>query len=64
MRLPAECRFPHSEREVIARRVGRRVILEPVDEWPDEFLKCLGTLSNAIPRPKQVAITNLKDPFG
>jgi virulence-associated protein VagC len=64
VRLPAECRFPRGEREVVVRRVGRRVILESVDEWPDQFLKCLGTLSGEIPRPKQVPITKLRDPFG
>ena len=64
MRLPAECRFPPGQLEVAVRRVGRRVVLEPVEEWPDRFLKCLGTLSEEIPRPKQVPIAKLKDPFG
>lgn len=64
VRLPAECRFPPGQLEVAVRRVGRRVVLEPVEEWPDRFLKCLGTLSEEIPRPKQVPIAKLKDPFG
>jgi antitoxin VapB len=63
VRLPRECRFPEGESEVVVRRVGRRVVLEPVDEWPDEFLKSLGSLSGEIPRPKPVAITKLRDPF-
>lgn len=63
VRLPRECRFPKGESEVVARRVGRRVILEPIDGWPDEFLKSLGSLSGDIPRPKRVAITKLRDPF-
>jgi antitoxin VapB len=62
VRLPRECRF-EGESEVVVRRVGRRVILEPVDEWPDEFLKALGSLSADIPRPKRVPITKLRDPF-
>ena len=64
VRLPRECRFPDGESEVLVRRIGRRVILEPVDEWPDEFLKALGSLSAEIPRPKRVPIAKLRDPFG
>jgi antitoxin VapB len=63
VRLPRDCRFPECESEVVVRRVGRRVILEPVEEWPDEFLKSLGSLSAEIPRPKSVPITKLRDPF-
>jgi antitoxin VapB len=63
VRLPRDCRFPEGESEVVVRKVGRRVILEPVEEWPDEFLSALGSLSEEIPRPKQVPITKLRDPF-
>ena len=63
VRLPRECRFPEGESEVIARRVGRRVILEPLEEWPDEFLESLGSLSAEVPRLKRVPITKLRDPF-
>jgi hypothetical protein len=38
---------------VVARREGRRVILEPADEWPDGFRACLGAWRGAIPRPAQ-----------
>jgi antitoxin VapB len=64
VRLPREYRFPEGQSEVAVRRVGRRIILEPVEEWPDHFLKALGSLSRSIPRPRQVPITKLKDPFG
>jgi antitoxin VapB len=63
VRLPRECRFPEGETEVLVRRVGRKVILEPVDEWPEEFLESLGSLSEDIPRPKSPPITKLRDPF-
>jgi len=63
VRLPRECRFPEGDSEVVVRKVGRRVILEPVDDWPDEFLKSLGSLSEDLPRPKQVPVTKLRDPF-
>lgn len=62
VRLPKECRFP-VQREVLVRREGVRVILEPVDEWPDEFRACLGAWSGDIPRPEQRKIRDLRDPF-
>jgi antitoxin VapB len=64
VRLPRECRFPEGESEVVVRRVGRRVILEPLDEWPKEFLESLGSLTGEIPRPRRMAISKLRDPFG
>ena len=59
VRLPKECRF--EGQEVLARRDGRRVILEPVDEWPEEFLACLGAWDKPIERPQ--AQPTLRDPF-
>jgi len=50
-------------REVLVRREGRRVILEPADEWSEEFRSCLGSWSGDIPRPKQQKITELRNPF-
>jgi hypothetical protein len=59
----AKNRFPESQREVVARRVGRKVILEPADEWSPEFIEALGSLSEEIERPKAEPITKQKDPF-
>ena len=63
VRLPKSCRFPDSEREVLARRIGRKVILEPADEWSAEFVKALGGWSEDIERPKAEVIAKKKDPF-
>lgn len=63
VRLPRECRFPEGETEVLVRRVGRKIILEPIDEWPEEFVRSLGSLSEDIPRPSSPLITKLRDPF-
>lgn len=63
VRLPKSCRFPDDQREVLARRVGRRVILEPADEWNGEFLETLGAWNEAIERPRSRAISKKKDPF-
>jgi antitoxin VapB len=63
VRLPKDCRFPEDQREVVARKVGRHVVLEPVDEWPAEFLACLGAWPEAIQRPKGESVRSLRDPF-
>ena len=63
VRLPKGCRFPEGQREVIARRVGKRVILEPADEWSEEFLSTLGAWSEEIERPASESIADMRDPF-
>jgi antitoxin VapB len=64
VRLPKSCRFPDDQQEVLVRRVGKRVILEPADEWSSEFLGALGTWDEEIERPRSSAIAKKKDPFG
>lgn len=64
VRLPRECRLPEGESEVMVRREGRRIILEPVDEWSDEFLNTFGSVSGELPRPKQRPLSDLENPFG
>jgi antitoxin VapB len=63
VRLPKSCRFTDDQEEVIVRRVGRQVILEPADEWSEEFLACLGSWHDDIPRPAPRTIGAKKDPF-
>jgi antitoxin VapB len=49
VRLPREYRFPGPE--VLIRREGRCVVLEPVErEWPDGFWACLGSVSDDFER--------------
>ena len=62
VRLPKACRFT-AQREVLVRREGRRVILEPADEWSPEFRSCLGSVSSDIPRPPQAKLTSLRNAF-
>ena len=62
VRLPKHCRF-EGLTEVAVRREGKRVILEPVDEWSKTFLDCLGAWDEEIERPKQTPLSELKDPF-
>jgi len=63
IRLPKDFRFPEGQDEVVVRRDGLRVILEPVDAWPQAFMDCLGKWSEEIDRPKQSRLGALKDPF-
>jgi antitoxin VapB len=62
VRLPRAYRFT-AQREVLVSREGRRVILEPADEWSAEFRSCLGSVAGEIPRPKQVRLSRVRNPF-
>ena len=64
VRLPRSCRFPEDHAEVVVHREGRRIVLEPVDEWPAAFQGCLGSWSEDIERPTSTRVRGLKDPFG
>ncbi len=63
VRLPKSVRFSEDVDEVAVRREGRRVILEPVDEWPEEFLAILGAWKEDIPRPRSRPISRKRNPF-
>ena len=63
VRLPRSCRFPEDQDEVVVRREGRRVILEPVDQWPAAFERCLGAWPDEIERPTAPRLRALRDPF-
>jgi antitoxin VapB len=63
VRLPKSVRFPATQREVIVRRAGRGVILEPADEWSADFLAALGSWNEEIERPRQHPLAQKKDPF-
>jgi len=63
VRLPKSCRFPDDQSEVQVRRVGKKVILEPADEWSAEFVGALGAWPHVIERPRAKAISKKKDPF-
>ena len=62
VRLPKDCRF-ESQGEVSVRRDGRRIILEPADEWSEQFRACLGAWPGKIPRPRPKRVRDLRDPF-
>lgn len=63
VRLPKAVRFPETLREVVVQREGRRVILEPADEWTSDFIEALGSWNEDIERPAKWAISRKKDPF-
>lgn len=62
VRLPKSCWFPDAS-EVLVRREGRRVILEPADGWSPKFLALAGAWRKPIPRPKQQPISKMRNPF-
>jgi antitoxin VapB len=61
VRLPKRFRF--KDAEVSVRQVGRQVILEPIEEWPADFLACLGSWTGDIPRPPARTIGRKRNPF-
>lgn len=63
VRLPKSCRFSDDLHELLVHRAGRRVILEPADEWPKAFLSCLGAWTDDLERPPSEPVTELEDPF-
>jgi antitoxin VapB len=63
VRLPKSCRFSDDLKEVVVRRSGRQVILEPADDWPKEFLQCLGAWEHGSERPPSQPLGNLRDLF-
>jgi antitoxin VapB len=62
VRLPKACRFA-DQHVVLVRREGRRVVIEPADEWPDRFRACLGAWPDDIPRIAQRSLSRLRAPF-
>ena len=63
VRLPKSCRFPDDQQEVVVRREGQRVVLEPANEWPPEFRAVLGAWKEPIERPPSRRVADTKDPF-
>lgn len=61
VRLPRDYRF--SGDEVLVHREGRRVVLEPTDEWPADFLAALGAWKEEIERPGTEKLSRVRDPF-
>jgi len=65
VRLPKNCKFKTSE--VLVYRQGKTVVIEPLteplDEWSEDFIKCLGSVKSKIPRLKQHPVTESRNPF-
>jgi virulence-associated protein VagC len=63
VRLPTSFWFAEDQQEVLIHRVGRQVIIEPVDEWTREFLGALGAWKEPIERPRSRHVGRGRDPF-
>ena len=64
VRLPKEVRFEEDQGEVRVRREGRRVILEPLDEWPEAFPAALGSCADFPEPPERTPLREARDRFG
>jgi antitoxin VapB len=51
VRLPKEFRL--ATETVLIRRVGRTIILEPADEWPEGYVESFAGISGELARPSQ-----------
>ncbi|MCP9915806.1 AbrB/MazE/SpoVT family DNA-binding domain-containing protein [Cyanobium sp. ATX 6F1] len=51
VRLPKEFRF--SGESVLVRRQGRAVILEPLEDWPEDYLESFQGVGDDFVRPDQ-----------
>ena len=63
VRLPKEVRFTADQVEVSVRREGRRVILEPLDEWPEAFLEALGSCPDFPEPPERTPLAEARNRF-
>ena len=65
IRFPKAFEFPNGVTEVLVRHEGRRLIIEPVEQWSPSFLAALGGWNEGdIPRPDSEWDTEpLRDPF-
>lgn len=63
VRLPKEVRF-EDQSELRVRREGNRVILEPIDGWPEAFLAALGSCPDFPESPRRIPLRGAKDRFG
>jgi virulence-associated protein VagC len=60
VRLTGDCRLPEGTR-VRQYRDGPRVVIEPLDTWPESFVAALGAFPDDIPRPPA---DRPRSPFG
>lgn len=64
VRLPKEVRFGEDQVEVRVRREGNRVILEPLDEWPEAFLDALESCPDFPEPPERTPLHEARDRLG
>jgi hypothetical protein len=50
-------------RKVIVRKAVKKLSAKPTNEWPPDFLACLGAWKEDIPRPRARKIAKKKHPF-
>jgi len=61
IRLPKDVRFDEGHTEVRVRREGRRLIVEPLDEWSEDFLDTAGSVPSMPEPPTRTPLKNARD---
>lgn len=64
VRLPKELRLDERQSELRVRLEGKRVILEPLDEWPEAFLDALGSCPDFPEPAERVRLPEARDRVG
>ena len=64
VRLPKELRLDERQSELRVRLEGKRVILEPLDEWPEAFLEALGSCPDFPEPAERVRLREARDRVG
>jgi antitoxin VapB len=64
IRLPKEVRFEGDPTEVKVRREGRKLIVEPVDDWPNELVELAGSVPDFPDPPAREPLSSARDRLG
>lgn len=61
IRLPKEVRFDEGQVEVRVRREGKRLVVEPLDQWSDAFLATEGSAPDLPDAPRRAPWKDTRD---
>lgn len=63
IRLLKELRFDDDQEEVLVRKEGRRLVIEPLDAWSDAFLETEGSMPDLPAPPRRRPLAEARDSF-
>ena len=62
IRLPKELRFDEQEKEVRVWRERGRLVVESIDEWPEDFWRLFGSVPD-LELPQRTPLAEARDRF-